>query len=100
MLQLKANLLRKESAYEPRTCVVEKVIPMYGRSFEQFRQDLLEDNLCIHKHKDLMYIDPENNVHCLLFVDQNSGDGILVESEGSDYARYSQYIPNAQAIIQ
>ena len=41
MLQLKANLLRKESAYEPRTCVVEKVIPMYGRSFEQFRQDRL-----------------------------------------------------------
>ena len=100
MLQLKANLLRKESAYEPRTCVVEKVIPMYGRSFEQFRQDLLEDNLCIHKYKDLMYIDPEDNAHCLLFVDQNSGDGILVESEGADYARYSQYIPNAQAIIQ
>ena len=72
MLQLKANLLRKESAYEPRTCVVEKVIPMYGRSFEQFRQDLLEDNLCIHKYKDLMYIDPEDNAHCLLFVDADA----------------------------
>ena len=47
MLQLKANLLRKENAYEPRTCMVEKVIPMYGRSFEQFIQDLLEDNLCM-----------------------------------------------------
>ena len=52
MLQLKANLLRKENAYEPRTCMVEKVIPMYGRSFEQFIQDLLEYNLCIHDNSD------------------------------------------------
>lgn len=99
-LQLKASLFRKENAYEPRNCVVEKIIPMYGKLFDQFKKSLLQDNMYIKQYKDLMYINSNDTAHCLLFVDQNSGDGILVESEGSNYARYSQFISNAKDIIQ
>ena len=42
----------------------------------------------------------DNTAHCLLFVDYDSGDGILVESEGSNYARKSQFVPNARALLE
>ena len=41
-----------------------------------------------------------NTAHCILFLDANGSDGILVEAEGSDYARKSQFIPNARAIVE
>lgn len=41
-----------------------------------------------------------NIAHCILFLDGNGSDGILVEAEGADYARKSQFIPNARAIIE
>ena len=42
----------------------------------------------------------DNTAHCILFLDANGIDGILVEAEGVDYARKSQFIPNARAIIE
>lgn len=47
-----------------------------------------------------MYIDSSDTAHCLLMVDNDSGDGILVESEGMSYARKSQFIPNASALVE
>ena len=34
-----------------------------------------------------MYVDTEGVSHCLLVLGEGSDDGILVESEGSSYAR-------------
>ena len=47
-----------------------------------------------------MRIDINDIAHCVLFVDSESGDGILVDSEGAKYARKSQFIPNARALIE
>jgi len=33
-------------------------------------------------------------------VDHDSGDGILVEADGCNYARKSQFIPNAKALAE
>ncbi|MBQ8010525.1 MAG: hypothetical protein IJ265_03125 [Oscillospiraceae bacterium] len=53
----------------------------------------------IAQHKDLMYM-AEGVAHCLLFVDSKTGDGLLVEAEGYDYARNSHFVPNAKATVQ
>jgi len=53
----------------------------------------------IAQHKDLMYM-AEGVAHCLLFVDSKTGDGLLVEAEGYDYARNSHFVPNAKAILE
>ena len=58
----------------------------------------INDNPYITEHSDLMYMD-DDTAHCLLFLDANSSDGILVEAEGADYDRKSQFIPNARAIV-
>ncbi len=94
-----APLNHKAYSYEPMQIEVEKVIPLYGKKFEQMREQPLEDAPEIIENRELMYRDG-NTAHCILFLDANGNDGILVEAEGYDYARKSQFIPNARAIIE
>ena len=94
-----ALLNHKAHNYKPMQIEVEKVIPLYGKRFEQMRDHPLEDAPEIIDNKDLMYMEG-GTAHCILFLDANGSDGILVEAEGADYARKSQFIPNARAIIE
>ncbi len=94
-----APLNHKAHNYKPMQVEVEKVITLYGKRFEQMRDHPLDDCPEIIENRDLMYMNG-NTAHCILFLDANGSDGILVEAEGSDYARKSQFIPNARAIIE
>lgn len=99
-LKLNSTLIHKATDFRPHEVSVEKVITLYGREFEHLKNHPLRDNAYIAENRDLMYIDSSDIAHCLLFVDYNSGDGMLVESEGSGYARKSQFIPNAKALLK
>ena len=94
-----APLNHKAYNYEPMQIEVEKAIPLYGKRFEQMRDHPLEDAPEIIENRDLMYREG-NTAHCILFLDANGIDGILVEAEGADYARKSEFISNARAIIE
>ena len=94
-----APLNHKAYSYEPMQIEVEKVIPLYGKRFEQMRVNPLEDAPEITDNRDLMYTEG-NTAHCIFFLDANGNDGILVEAEGADYARKSEFISNARAIIE
>ena len=97
-MQAKAIFRRKEICYEPSDCEIEKVIHLSDSEFAQFQQTLLADYDFLHENADLMRV--ENGVtHCLLVVGETFEDGILVNSEGSDYARYSAYFPNAKSYL-
>ncbi|HOF68779.1 MAG TPA: DUF6329 domain-containing protein [Ruminococcus sp.] len=63
------------------------------------RDHPLEDAPEIIENRDLMYMEG-NTAHCILFLDANGNDGILVEAEGADYARKLEFISNARAIIK
>ena len=95
---LNAVMNRKADCYEAKKCVVEKVIDVYETEFKKMLEKPLERNYYLAPYKDLMGF-YDNAYHCVLFVDQKSGDSLLVNSEGSDYARYSQFIPNAKDIV-
>ena len=99
-LKFNSTLNHKQSDYQTREIIVEKVITLYGKSFSELKDHPLHDDPYIAENCDLMYIDSNDTAHCLLMVDSNSGDGILVESEGSNYARKSQFIPNARALVE
>lgn len=99
-LKFSSTLNHKQSDYKTHEVIVEKVITLYGRSFSELKDHPLSDNPYIAQNRDLMYIDSNDTAHCLLMVDYDSGDGILVESEGSSYARKSQFIPNAKSLIE
>ncbi len=97
-LTINTTLLRKEPCYEPKPCIVERVVEMSAGAFAKLISKPLDDQYLIKKNSDLMFSDGDV-YHCILAVDKLNGDGLLIEAEGSGYARYSQYIPHAMDII-
>jgi hypothetical protein len=95
MLTTKAIFHRKVDDFEPKNCVIEKVILLSSHDYDTFSKNMLADYDFIKNHVDLQYCDNDVLFHCLLVVGEDRKDGILVESEGSSYARYSAFLPNA-----
>lgn len=99
-LIINTNLLRKESEFRTKSCVVEKAIAVSHAEFENLKRHPLQDNNLIAENTDLMYCDSDDIYHCLLIYDEEQGDGLLIESEGSSYLRYAQYIPKARDLVE
>lgn len=85
-LIINTNLLRKESVFRTKSCVVEKVIAVSHSEFENLKRYPLQDNDLIAENTDLMYCDCEDIYYCLMIYDEERGDGLLIEAEGSSYA--------------
>ncbi len=99
-LIINTNLLRKESEFRTKSCVVEKAIAVSHAEFENLKRHPLQDNNLIAGNTDLMYCDSDDIYHCLLIYDEEQGDGLLIESEGCSYLRYAQYIPKARDLVE
>ena len=69
-LIISTNLIRKESGFRTRSCVVEKAIAVSHAEFDDLKRHPLRDNRLIAENADLMYCDKEGNYHCLLIYDQ------------------------------
>ncbi len=90
---------RKDTEIETNPCVIEKTVELSSDCFEHFSKNLLNDYDFILENTDCMYQDKNGLNHCLLVLGKNREDGVIVESEGSAYARYSAFIPNARSVI-
>lgn len=99
-LILNTALLRKESEFRTKSCLVEKAIAVSHGEFEYLKSHPLRENDLITEHSEMMYCDSDDNYHCLLIYDEEQGDGLLIESEGASYARYAQYIPRAKELVE
>jgi hypothetical protein len=99
MLQTKAVFRRKDTEIEATDCVIEKVIRLSGVEFDRFSRNLMNDWDFIRDNPIDRSYDSEGRCHCLLVVGEERRDGILVNSEGSSYARYSALLPNAEDFL-
>ncbi|WP_094551447.1 DUF6329 domain-containing protein [Petroclostridium xylanilyticum] len=99
MLKTKAIFERKTDDFQPKDCVIEKVIELTSQEYDAFSKNMLADYGFIKDNVDLMYVDQEGIYHCLLVVGEDRPDGILIESEGSGYARYAAFLPNARDFL-
>ena len=97
MLETKAVFRRKDTEIEATDCVVDKVVRLSGAEFDRFSHNLMRDWSFIRDNPIDRVVDAQGRYHCLLVVGEGRRDGILVNPEGADYARYSAFIPNAQA---
>ena len=68
--------------------------------FHHFKNNLLDDYDFISENSDLMHVDKTGTTHCILVIGDDYDEGILVNSEGSSYARYSALLPNARTFIE
>ena len=98
-MELNAIFRCKESQFESRPCVVEKIIELNEADYWAFRQNMLRDQDFIKKFNDAMRLQSKSANHCLLLLGEGCDDGILVSTEGYDYARYSSFIPGAKQIL-
>lgn len=94
MLKTKAIFERKTDDFQPKDCVIEKVIELTSQEYDAFSRNMLAEDDFIKDNIDLMYCDGQGAYHYLLVVGEDRPDGILIESEGSSY-RYSSFLPNA-----
>ena len=99
-LIINANLLRKETEFRTKICVVEKSVAVSRREFENLKKHPLRDNDLITENAELMYCDSDEHYHCLLIYNKEQGDGLLIESEGAKDARYAQYVSNAKLLYE
>jgi hypothetical protein len=94
-IKMKVNFIRKATPDEllPQDeFIIEKEIIIDEDLFETFIHDPLDDYEFIKENIDMMYSDKDDVFHCI-FVTSNKHDfGILVESEGYHYARYTAYL--------
>ncbi|WP_333657155.1 DUF6329 domain-containing protein [Tissierella praeacuta] len=100
MLITKAIFERKISEFHTRECVINGIELMNNKEFEEFSKNLLSEQSFITDRKDEMYIDTTGQIHGLLALNSDSGNGILIDSQGYDYPRYVAFMPNIKPYIE
>ena len=99
MLHTKAAFRCKEPEIEAKDCVVGKVIRLSGAEFDNFSRNLLREWDFIRDNQFDTPHDAEGRTRCMLIVGEGRRDGILVDSQGYDYARYSTFMPNVEDFL-
>lgn len=100
MLTTKARFERKLSVLEAQDCVIEAIEVMSNEKYNNFTNSLLTDMRFISDRKEDMFTDSLGQIHCLLALNDESGDGVLINSSGYDYARYVSFTPNIKPYIE
>jgi len=99
MLNLQAIFMRKAEDFLIWDCVIDKIVELPEAEFKYFKTAPLRNISFIAENTDLMYKDSDGVFHCLLVLGEGSSDGVLVESEGYNYARYSSFMPGAREFV-
>lgn len=100
MLKTKAILRCKDNDFEPKDCVIEKVIRLDSDDFQHYCGNIYEYRDFIKENSEICGRDADGNQRCLLVLDRNGSDGILIQSEGYDYARYTCFMPGAKYLVE
>jgi hypothetical protein len=98
-MRINAHLYRKADDYRAEPCEIEKIIEVSRAEFAELYRCPLRDYDFIKENKEGLTCDESGVSHCLLVLGEGSDDGVLLCSEGYDYARYSTHIPNARQIV-
>ena len=98
-MHLNAIFHRKEPQFEPEFCTVEKVIELDATDYWSFRCSMMQDHDFITENIPLMGHDKNGNRYGLLVLGESCDDGILVDSQGAEYARYAAFVPGARQLL-
>ncbi|MDY5326679.1 MAG: DUF6329 domain-containing protein [Gemmiger sp.] len=81
--------------------VIEQVVLLSEAEFSRYKETgLLTDKAFISESSSLQHFDPGDECwHCLLVKGEHSRDGLLVCSEGYNYARYAAYVGDCSRLI-
>lgn len=95
---MRADFRRKEPRVAAMECVIEKTIVLSSKEYDFFTKHLLCDYDFIAQNRELMG-EWDSAWHCLLVTGEGREEGVLVQSEGASYARYSSFVPSISALM-
>ena len=81
-------------------CIVERQIPMLTDQFQQMLRHPTSFETFFRQYDDVMFRDWMGQYHCIMPYDDQTGDGILIDTEGCSYVKYFQFVPNAKLLIE
>lgn len=93
---MKANFIRKptpEEIYPQSEFIIEKAVNISKEEFLDLIRNPTKDRDYIASNINKMNIDEEGYVHCIYVVSDSFDYGILINSEGASYPRYTAYLP-------
>jgi hypothetical protein len=99
MLITTAAFRCKEPEIGQVSCVIENIIRLDSAEFKYFCNNLLEYRDFIRDNKPETSRDSNGNTRCLLVLDRDGDDGVLINPEGYDYARYTSFMPGAKYFV-
>lgn len=89
-MKINAILRCKETEYKPKQYEVSEVIVVSNAEFRNVMKEPL---------KDREYLSGRHGGDtCVLLLSDSGDDGILIDTQGYDYPRYSAFIPKAKII--
>ena len=83
---------QKEDLLPQTKYIIEYQIQVTKEEFEDLINNPLDDKKFIIENKETMFTDNKGIWHCLLVTCEGYNYGILIDSEGYDYARYAALI--------
>ena len=98
-MKIKANLMRSPDSLRPSQCEVAKVVELPSLDFSEFLAEPLARSDIIAENQELMYRWNEVD-YCLLVLDKDGRDGVLVNTAGYISNNYAAYVPEARSIVQ
>lgn len=81
-----------------RPVTVEKSIHLSAEAYEQFLSKPMMKYDFLKENAERMRVDSQGTYHCLLVTGEEHIGGVLVQSEGAEYACYASYVPEAAAL--
>lgn len=99
-MRINATLRCKETSFEPHEYEVDNIIEAPHNEFEYFKSHLLGEHDFIADYAEYMKEKETVGYHCIVLLDKDGNDGIIIDTQGTAYARYSAYFPNARQAVK
>ena len=100
MITINAPLRSKMGSLDYDRCQVDRIVTLPHSVFAYFLRHTLDSQEFIAESLRYLPITTDNTRHCIMVLDEEAEDGILVDPQGYNYARYSAYVPNAKQLVQ
>jgi len=98
MLTFKAKMTLKPEGLDIPDCQIAKIIELDKNEFKGFVAQPNDDRGFIMENRSLMY-QRDGIYNCLLVLGKGSNDGVIVESEGFYYPKYTTVMPHARDFV-
>lgn len=96
---LQTAFCRNEQQAMTEYCSVEKVVELAENEFNLLKNNTMESMSFIAEHAEMMHKDETGISRCVLFLHQNHDEGIIVNSEGTSFAKNFSYLPKARTLL-